>query len=329
MTKMRIKALSLLVILLLSINLGAAEPGGVGDGVYDMQCGGACHGDSDQNATSAAILILSSEDKIYAGQATTFTLQVEQLSSSPYVPIGLFLLSDSTGYRDTPQDIGWQIMSDSKGGINNYIEVTGFTEADSIEWVLRAPEVGNYTFYASIHHGGNDVPYFAISSAYTVEVLPIPDNLPRLSNDFTPMTSRQVGEQSNFQLLTEDADSVIIEWKISGGIVNSMNLSGDSVNAFMVELPTANQPSSMQWRAILSGEGPQQVTPWFTLVTNPQSFSIDSNAVYLQSLSILFFCAGLSLLIQTRITANPQGTLQKEKSFDETSTTLATQGGEL
>lgn len=40
-------ALSLLVPLHVSGN-----PGGVGNGLENMQCGGACHGDANQNATS-------------------------------------------------------------------------------------------------------------------------------------------------------------------------------------------------------------------------------------------------------------------------------------
>ena len=326
MSTMRIKATIILCLLLLATNLGAAEPGGVGDGIYDMQCGGACHGDSDQNATSSASLILITESSIYAGQATTFSLKVESLTSSPYVPIGLFLLSDTTGYRDTPQDIGWQILSDSNGAVNNYIEVTGLVDGDSIDWVLRAPEVGNYTFFASIHHGGNNAPHFGISQAYNVEVLPIPDNLPRLTEQFTPIVAREVGEQTNFQLLTEDVDTVVVEWRIDGGIANQAIVTGDAVNGFMVELPTANQPSTMQWRALLSGEGPQQTSPWFTLVTNEQGFSIDATAVYLQGISVLIFFAGLTVLLQTRNRTNLN---EEEKSFDEITSTVSQEGGEL
>jgi len=326
MSTMRIKATIILCLLLLATNLGAAEPGGVGDGVYDMQCGGACHGDSDQNATSSASLILTTESHIYAGQATTFSLQVDQLTNSPYVPIGLFLLSDTTGYRDTPQDIGWQILSDSNGAVNNYIEVTGLVDGDTIDWVLRAPEVGNYTFFASIQHGGNNAPHFGISQAYTVEVLPIPDNLPRLTEEFTPIVAREVGEQTSFQLSTEDADTVVVEWRIDGGVANQAIVTGDAVNGFMVELPTANQPSSMQWRAVLEGEGPQQTSPWFTLVTNEQSFSIDATAVYLQGISVLIFFAGLTVLLQTRNRTNQN---EEEKSFDEITSTVSQEGGEL
>jgi len=326
MSTMRIKATIILCLLLLATNLGAAEPGGVGDGVYDMQCGGACHGDSDQNATSSASLILTTESHIYAGQATTFSLQVDQLTNSPYVPIGLFLLSDTTGYRDTPQDIGWQILSDSNGAVNNYIEVTGLVDGDTIDWVLRAPEVGNYTFFASIQHGGNNAPHFGISQAYTVEVLPIPDNLPRLTEEFTPIVAREVGEQTSFQLSTEDADTVVVEWRIDGGVANQAIVTGDAVNGFMVELPTANQPSTMQWRAVLEGEGPQQTSPWFTLVTNEQSFSIDATAVYLQGISVLIFFAGLTVLLQTRNRTNLN---EEEKSFDEITSTVSQEGGEL
>ncbi len=326
MSTMRVKATLILCLLLLATNLGAAEPGGVGDGVYDMQCGGACHGDSDQNATSSASLILITESSIYAGQATTFSLQVESLTSSPYVPIGLFLLSDTTGYRDTPQDIGWQILSDSNGAVNNYIEVTGLVDGDTIDWVLRAPEVGNYTFFASIHHGGNNAPHFGISQAYNVEVLPIPDNLPRLTEEFTPIVGREVGEQTNFQLLTKDVDTVVVEWRIDGGVANQAIVTGDAVNGFMVELPTANQPSTMQWRAVLEGEGPQQTSPWFTLVTNEQSFSIDATAVYLQGISVLVFFAGLAVLLQTRNRTNQN---EEEKSFDEITSTVSEEGGVL
>ncbi|MBT4070091.1 MAG: hypothetical protein HOE79_02490 [Euryarchaeota archaeon] len=326
MSTMRVKTTLILCLLLLATNLGAAESGGVGDGVYDMQCGGACHGDSDQNATSSASLILTTESHIYAGQATTFSLQVESLTSSPYAPIGLFLLSDTTGYRDTPQDIGWQILSDSKGDVNNYIEISGLTDGDTIDWVLRAPEIGNYTFYASIQHGGNNAPHFGISQAYTVEVLPIPDNLPRLTEEFTPIVAREVGQVTKFQLSTEDADTVVVEWRIDGGVANQAIVTGDAVNGFMVELPTANQPSTMQWRAVLDGEGPQQTSPWFTLVTNEQGFSIDETAVYLQAISVLIFFAGLTVLLQTRNRTNQN---KEEKSFDEITSTVSQEGGEL
>jgi hypothetical protein len=82
----------------------------------------------------------------------------------------------------------------------------------------------------------------------------------------------------------------------------------------------------MQWRAVLDGEGPQQTSPWFTLVTNEQGFSIDETAVYLQAISVLIFFAGLTVLLQTRNRTNQN---KEEKSFDEITSTVSQEGGEL
>ena len=138
--------------------------------------------------------------------------------------------------------------------------------------------------------------------------------------------AREVGQVTKFQLSTEDADTVVVEWRIDGGVANQAIVTGDAVNGFMVELPTANQPSTMQWRAVLDGEGPQQTSPWFTLVTNEQGFSIDETAVYLQAISVLIFFAGLTVLLQTRNRTNQN---KEEKSFDEITSTVSQEGGEL
>ena len=139
--------------------------------------------------------------------------------------------------------------------------------------------------------------------------------------------SREVGQVTKFQLSTEDTDTVVVEWRIDGGVTNQAIVTGDAVNGFMVELPTANQPSTMQWRAVLGGEGPQQTSPWFTLVTNEQGFSIDETAVYLQAISVLIFFAGLTVLLQTRNGNTTQK--EEEKSFDKNTSTVSEEGGEL
>ena len=139
--------------------------------------------------------------------------------------------------------------------------------------------------------------------------------------------SREVGQVTKFQLSTEDADTVVVEWRIDGGVANQATVTGDAINGFMVELPTANQPSTMQWRAVLDGEGPQQTSPWFTLVTNEQGFSIDETAVYLQAISVLIFFAGLTVLLQTRNGNTTQK--EEEKSFDKNTSTVSEEGGEL
>ena len=63
----RISIVLSLVILLAFTSFGGANPGGVGDGNFDMQCGGACHGDASQNQTSPALLELSLDGDAYLG----------------------------------------------------------------------------------------------------------------------------------------------------------------------------------------------------------------------------------------------------------------------
>ena len=82
---------------------------------------------------------------------------------------------------------------------------------------------------------------------------------------------------------------------------------------------------TLQWRAILDGEGPQQTTPWFTLVSNEQGFNIDTTAVYLQAISVLLFFAGLTVLLQTR--NKPTSNNKTEKTLSEIQPPL--QGGAL
>ena len=76
---------------------GGANPGGVGNGNFDMQCGGACHGDSAQNQTSPALLELSTEAEAYLGLPISVKATVSGVQFSSSDTIGLFLLTDTTG----------------------------------------------------------------------------------------------------------------------------------------------------------------------------------------------------------------------------------------
>ena len=64
----RIRILFVVTILLSLSSFTQANPGGVGDGVFDMQCGGACHGDSSLNQTSSATISLQVEGSPYLDQ---------------------------------------------------------------------------------------------------------------------------------------------------------------------------------------------------------------------------------------------------------------------
>ena len=71
----RVIMISAMIILLGFTSLGGANPGGVGDGNFDMQCGGACHGDASQNQTSPALLELTLDSTAYL-DLPVFTIQL-------------------------------------------------------------------------------------------------------------------------------------------------------------------------------------------------------------------------------------------------------------
>ena len=160
-------ALSLLVPLHVSGN-----PGGVGNSLENMQCGGACHGDANQNATSNLQLSLQPSGTVWAGQPTEITVQISGFDTSHDIDqIGIFLLSSTNANNDIPTTGGWSILSDGMGGTNNYIE---YASVDSNvlthSWILRADEVGGKVLYVSVHHGDNSgtdagSPFFGVSQA--------------------------------------------------------------------------------------------------------------------------------------------------------------------
>jgi len=319
--KSRIHTVLVLSLLLLCSAFGAAEPGGNGDSIQDMQCGGACHGDASINETSNAILSLSSPATIYVGIPTTLTLTAANLETSSTRLIGLFLLTDMTGHSDTPQDKGWEILSDVNGGSMNYIEQTlnpGQNETN-ISWVIRTSTLGSTTFYAAIHHGGGDAaPFFGTSTiGFEVSVEPVPEDLPRLAADFTPPTLRELDTPTELNIKTQFTDSMQFEWKSEDGLISNSLVNSTGNNSWTTTIPAALQPTTVQWRVILEGEGPEQTTPWFTLAAEESSWEVAENAVYLQAFALLFMTAGIVIILQTRFISKPA-----TSKYDETPVVL-------
>ena len=299
----------LLTLLLFCSAFGAAEPGGNGDSMRDMQCGGACHGDASINETSQALLSLSADDTIYLGIPTTLTLTANNLETSSTRVIGLFLLTDMTGHSDTPQDAGWDILSDANGGSVNYIErtLTSGQNETTISWVLRASSLGPTSFYAAIHHGGaSSSPFFgSTASSLAVNVEPVPENLPRLAADFTPPTKRLLNSPTELLIHTEYTESLQFEWMAEDGLVQTSIVNTSGENSWTTSLPAALQPTTVQWRVIMEGEGPEQTSPWFTLTAEKASWEVSQNAVYLQAFALLFMTAGIVLSLQNRFAYIP------------------------
>tara|TARA_B100001564_G_scaffold128775_1_gene107594 strand:- start:2562 stop:3641 length:1080 start_codon:yes stop_codon:yes gene_type:complete len=316
----RFRVLLVFCILLSVSTFSQANPGGVGDGIFDMQCGGACHGDSSLNQTSSALIEFEIEGTPYLEQPISINAVASGSQLSIYDKIGLFLLTDTTGHSDTPRDAGWEVLSDSNGGTNNYLEGNIDVETNNISasWTIKPTELATTMFYVSIHHGGDDVPYFGISQGFELEVLPIPENLPRLAADFTPQTSRDLGEETIVKVETEEVSSVLIEWKIEGSTTTTVIANSSEIGTWQFNVPASNQPSILQWRAILDGEGPSQTTPWFTLVAQEPPFEVDEAAVYLQSFALFIFVIGIVLTLQIRYFKE----INEEKQWEQTETII-------
>ena len=316
----RFRVLLVFCILLSVSTFSQANPGGVGDGIFDMQCGGACHGDSSLNQTSSALIEFEIEGTPYLEQPISINAVASGSQLSIYDKIGLFLLTDTTGHSDTPKDAGWEVLSDSNGGTNNYLEGNIDVETNNLSasWTIKPTELTTTTFYVSIHHGGDDIPYFGISQGFELEVLPIPDNLPRLAADFTPQTSRDLGEETIVKVETEEVSSVLIEWKIEGSTTTTVIANSSEIGTWQFNVPASNQPSILQWRAILDGEGPSQTTPWFTLVAQEPPFEVDEAAVYLQSFALFIFVIGIVLTLQIRYFKD----INEEKQWEQTETII-------
>jgi len=292
-------ALSLLVPLHVSGN-----PGGVGNSLENMQCGGACHGDANQNATSSLQLSLQPSGTVWAGQPTEITVQISGFDTSHDIDqVGIFLLSSTNANNDIPTTDGWSILSDGMGGSNNYIEYP-FIDANVLthSWILRADEVGEKVLYVSVHHGDNSgtdagSPFFGVSQAFEITVEAIPENLQRIDPEYQPPTSREVGESTTLCLETIAASDVAIEWREPSGESYQVETTRNN-GCWNAVLPSALSASTIEWRAILDGEGPQQTTPWFSLTSAEPAWEADETALLLQSIAHLVLFFGLVLLVR-------------------------------
>ena len=248
-------ALSLIVPLHVSGN-----PGGVGNGLENMQCGGACHGDANQNATSNLQLSLQPSGTVWVGQPAEITVQISGLQTSHDLDqIGIFLLSSTNANGDIPTTDGWSILSDGMGGSNNYIEYSSIDSAVlSHSWILRSDDIGEKTLYVSVHHGDNSgsdagSPFFGVSQAFTITVESIPENLQRIHPDYEPPLSREVGESTKLCLETLAASNVVLEWREPLGQTYQLETTQNN-QCWEAELPASLTASTVEWRAVLEGK---------------------------------------------------------------------------
>ena len=300
----RVTVLLVVLTLLFAPVLGSANPNGVGSGTFDAQCGGACHGDADMNRSSTSTVVVEAPSVAYEGLLTSVAVTVSDIETTTSGLLGFFLLSSLTGAEDTPADAGWSIVSNSEGGTENYVEVVvdpGQTE-HTVHWTVRAPPVGTYALHAAIHHGtedGSEAPFFGSTTApATVDVREVPEDLPRLAADFEPPVRRDVGQATTVALTTEFVTSVMVEWRVVGGETNTAGVTAADNGRWTFDLPASLQPVTVEWRAHLQGEGPEQTTPWFQLQSDEPSWTVDETAAYLQSITMLVVFMAAFLAVQ-------------------------------
>ena len=299
MIKLRIRVIAILAILIFSASwtpMTSAKSGGEGDDIRSMQCGGSCHSDPALNATSAAMVSVEQPSSKWAGLLTTVTVNITDFPESETRIVGVFLLTNDQGAKDTPQHEGWTIVADPNGGVVNYIEtrVSNGETSVSVTWTLKAPVVaGNYTLLASIHHGGvgNSVSIHGNSWPISFTIDEPPEDLPRLASTFTPPNTRLVNQETIITLETEDVTDYIVEMRVPG----AQSVTLDVVEGTFT-IPPAINSGSIEWRATLSGVGPDQQTPWFTLIAKEEGWQSDRVELYLQAFALLFLMTGLVLV---------------------------------
>ena len=153
-----------------------------------------------------------------------------------------------------------------------------------------------------MHHGdntGSDAgsPFFGVSQAFTLSIEPIPENLQRLDSDYQPPTSREIGETTKLCVPTIAAENVVIEWRELAGQAYELETTQNN-QCWEAELPAALMESTIEWRAVLDGEGPQQTTPWFPLTSAEPSWEANETALMLQSIAHIIFFFGLVILVR-------------------------------
>ena len=310
---MRIRLIFVLICLLATANFSTANPGGEGDGIRSMECGGSCHGDPGLNGLSSASIELVTESEVWAEMLTTVTIHVNNSQPSNTRIVGTFLLINEDGAKDTPSHDGWEIVAGPNGGDGNYAEMVS-PSSDAIEfvWTLRAPVAGQYNLLASIHHGSEEgeLAYQARSQSISLTVQTPPEDLPRLADNYNPPVVREIGEDTTITLETENVDSFTVEYRVDDG-----NIISTPVVDGKFTLPAAIKAGVVEWRAHLQGEGPDQSTVWFRLVAEEPAWEIDDTALYFQAFALFFLCIGL-LQLQTK-------KVEESKEYDLTEEVLA------
>ena len=101
-----------------------------------------------------------------------------------------------------------------------------------------------------------------------------------------------------------------IQWRLVDGETVFVNASLVDQDEWSFALPAALQPSIIEWRAILSGDGLNQTTPWFRIAAQEPTLEINQVQIYLQSLALGLFFIGLVLTLHNGFRHSENTTLE-------------------
>ncbi|MAK40528.1 MAG: hypothetical protein CL993_02225 [Euryarchaeota archaeon] len=296
----------IITTLLFSSTPIVANPGGNGDNDRDFTCGGSCHGDPSLSVDSDGIISIEIKEFVYAGTTTEIVVKIDEVTTSNERIVGIFLLGSINGNNDQPADYGWEIIQDENGGTSNYIEkrasINGSVHAS---WIIRSPtNPGTYNLFASIQHGIDPNPKglaaLGVSEKHEIEILPIPENYPSLSEDWIIPEYREIDGDGTITILTENTDNIEVNWKLSGELnSNIAEIQEIGIGEWRVFLPKTIGDSKIEFQITIFNGNFSVEQPWMEIGTENERFEGSSIGARLQALSYAIIIFGFVLSMQS------------------------------
>ena len=294
------------IAILLAAGASVANPGGNGDADRDYTCGGSCHGDPALSTPSDGTVSVSVDSTTFSGTATAVHVTASGMSLSGNRLLGVFLLGSADGNGDHPEDHGWSIVQDPNGGSHNYVEVVVPSSGSvTMTWVMLAPQtLGTANLFVATHHGSNpnsnNWAYSGLTRGYTVDVQPVPENLPGFAFDWKPET-RVTGDTSPTVIRTTNTTSVSVQWMLEGEwIPHEAEVTGEG-DEWHVQIPATIGDTRIQYRVTTSNGEFSVTQPWLTVATQPAPFDGDIWDARLQGLALALLVTAFLLSLQARL----------------------------
>ncbi len=314
------------IAILLAAGASVANPGGNGDGNRDYTCGGSCHGDPALSSPSDGTVSVSVDSTTYTGTATAVHVTASGMSLSSNRLLGVFILGSIDGNQDHPEDHGWSIVQDPNGGSHNYVEVTVPSSGSvTLTWVMLAPQTpGTVNLFVATHHGANpnsnNWAYSGITRGYTVDVQPVPENLPGFAFDWKPET-RVTGDTSPTEIRTTNTTSVSVQWMLEGEWVPHDAVVTGEGDEWLAEIPATIGNTRIQFRVTTSNGDFSITQPWLTVATHPAPFDGDIWDARFQSFALALLTTAFLLSLQARLSPWDGGPAQDMTPEVEADTT--------